>query len=213
MILACGIEILSVASIKKMVVLEKSKRKMFGQVRDPLMKPTWSANDSFTYNSDRKSIGVVGTIDPRKSIDLAVQALEHLGPKFHLKLSGEVTPEYSKDLEILMNQNPKIHLDNRHLSEKEIVEAISSLSCFLVLLQGNLPSGTILRSLSLGVPVVVGGAKVLQKVVAAYPDLAVWTELNPEAIAQSVAKAVQMARIPALGLPTPSDFSEDLLEN
>ncbi len=213
MFLACSLQILSIAKIKKMVVLEKSTRKMFGQVRDPLMKPVYVAKKNSNLGSGLKSIGIVGTIDPRKSIHLAAQALDYLGPDFQLKLSGEVTPDFTKPLEILVSHNSKVHVDNRHLSEEEIVEAISGLDCFLVLLQNNLPSGTILRALSLGVPVVVGGAKVLQKVVWTYPNLAVWTDLNPGSIAKSVAKALEMERVPATGLPTPADFASDLLES
>ena len=156
-------------------------------------------------------VGVVGTLDPRKSIELAISAVEKLGEGFELHLVGKVASHFEEELKNLTKDKSFVHLKPGLLSDQELDARIMELDCFLVLQQTNAPSGTLLKALRFGVPVVLGGAKVLRTAAREYPRNVVWTSLTPSQVAISIKKALSKKATPISNLPSAEHFAEDLL--
>jgi glycosyltransferase involved in cell wall biosynthesis len=197
--------------VKRLVFLRKSRISMFGQVRDPLPNQSDFMPMYGDQNRSVKQIGIVGTIDERKSIDLAIQSVAELGMGAHLTLTGQVTKNYRERLAELVTASQNVTLVDKYLSENEITSEIRKLDCFLVLQKVNAPSGTLLRALDCGVPIVVGGAKILRSASKAYPDLVTWAPMKPKSLALAIQRASSAEKVQTSGLPTIEDFAEDLL--
>ena len=201
-----------VLSVKKLVFLNRRSQEFLRGVRDPLY--TKSAPASTTVIKNRQhlvKVGVVGTLDPRKSIDLAIKAVEKLGDGFQLHLVGKVSKDFEVELKNLTKDKSFVHLRPGLLSEQELDARILELDCFLVLQQTNAPSGTLLKALSFGVPVVLGGAKVLKPAAKKYLGNVTWTRLHWEDVARSIQQAVSKKATPISDLPNAQHFAEDLL--
>jgi glycosyltransferase involved in cell wall biosynthesis len=209
--MAAVLQIFGRAQIKRLVFLQKTKAKLFGQVRDPLPRRVESVPLQVRHPESLMQIGIVGTLDQRKSIDLAVMSLDSVSRPVRLNLVGQVTPSYQEDIQKLVGSHSSIRLRNKLLSENELIEEISNLDCFLVLQKTNAPSGTILRALDCGIPVVVGGSRVLKLAARKYPSLVTWTKLDQASLAKALETARHKSKERVYGLPTPDDFSNDLL--
>ena len=199
-------------SMRRLVFLQKPKVSVFKSVRDPL--PYTSSGkplNNLEGSGGQFNIGIAGTIDPRKNIELAIKVLSQLGSGYILSLAGQVTPSFKPKLTELVGESNNVLVRDALLSDTELDAEILSAGCFLVLQNVNAPSGTLLRALSLGVPTVLGGAKILKKAAAMFPDNVVWTELDPYSLHLAILKAREMSRNPVLELPSPEDFSADLI--
>ena len=199
-------------SIRQLVFLVKPKVSIFGSVRDPLPKSLKSQTPySSPPHSGKFKIGIAGTLDPRKNIELAIQAASNLGIDYVLTLAGQVTSTYKEKLFGLIRRQDNIVVRDELLSNEDLNEEIRSSQCFLVLQNMNAPSGTLLRALSLGTPIVLGGAKTLRKAAILFPESVIWTELDPKSLSDAILKTKTMCKNPVLALPTPEDFTLDLL--
>lgn len=210
--LAVFVNVLTRSTVKRLVFLRSERGRFFRQVRDPL--PSLVQDGSGVKNSRDGSVirvGIVGTLDPRKNIKLASKAISLLGKPYILRLAGFAGEGYRRELEEMATRNSSLSLNIRSLSEADFISEIQSLDCFLVLQNTNAPSGTLLRALSLGTPCVVGGAPILRKSTAQYSGLVASASLTVESVVKAIKVAVTFERIPALDLPSPSNFAEDLL--
>jgi glycosyltransferase involved in cell wall biosynthesis len=209
-VIAIALRIAGRADVKRLVFLEKARSSVFRQVRDPLPVTQPVNSTPQNLNGMHIQIGIVGTLDERKSIELAIESLDFLGEEYELKLIGQVTPGY-RDRLIPLVSRPSVELVDKFLTEVEMSDAFRKLDCFLVLQKVNAPSGTILRALDSGLPVVLGGSKVLKAASRAFPESVFWTELTPRKIAESIILATKHSSKKVEGLPTTKDFANDLL--
>ncbi len=209
--IAFALQLSGAVHIKRLVFLQKAKMHIFSQVRDPLPGRLSETSLRATESNSIKEVGIVGTLDERKSIGLAISSLPKLGSSVTLNLVGQVTANYKESLQKLVHSSHSVRLLDKHLSDDELVREISNLDCFLVLQQVNAPSGTILRALDCGIPVVVGGSRVLKLAVRKYPNLVTWTKLREDDLATAIKTALSKTRSRASGLPTPMNFAIDLL--
>jgi hypothetical protein len=158
-----------------------------------------------------KRISIIGTIDPRKSIDEAIIAVRELGPGHQLWLSGRVSESYLDKIHRQIKIHSFIHLEDHHLSEDTMQTSFAETDVFLCLQKTNAPSGTLLRALAAGVPTVLAGARVLRSACAIYPKNVIWSSLNSRSIADSIRLALELDAKPIGNLPKPMDFAEDLM--
>ena len=198
-------------SMRKLVFLEKSKLIALHQVRDPLPMEAERFEVRETRCGGDYQLAIVGTIDPRKNVDLAIKSLENLGKGFNLTLAGEVTPGFKMRLWQLLDKHNDVRVTDEHLTDAELNREVFSADCILVLQSVNAPSGTMLRALSIGTPIVVAGARVLRKASKRYPRNVVWTKLDATNLASAVIATQGMSRKPIEGLPSPEDFAKDLI--
>lgn len=206
------IHAVSKAQFSRLVFVQKSRLGFLGQVRDPLPQiPETAIAPLLRVKKEPYKVGVVGTIDPRKNIQLAAESVAMLGMEFELRLSGEVTPTYKSELNELISQHSQVKVLDAILTEEEMTSEIAILECFLVLQNTNAPSGTLLRALSQGVPVVVGGSRILRSAKKHFPDMVVLVSLNSNSVSQGILKTREMSRHKNSLMPTPQDFASDLI--
>lgn len=208
---ALAMQNLGRAQVKRLVFLHKSKAHLFGQVRDPLPRRVENLALQVSEPDSIMELGIVGTLDQRKSIELAVASLDKISIPVRLNLVGQVTTNYKEVLQKLVRTNGRVRLVDKHLSEDELMEEVANLDCFLVLQKTNAPSGTILRALDCGIPVVVGGSRVLKLAARKYPSLVTWTKLDQHSLGRAIEKTRQKTKNRVCDLPTPFDFANDLL--
>lgn len=196
---------------RRLTFMKKRRSRLIRQVRDPLprLPPVFAGS----RRDQRRGyvVGMVGTIDPRKNVNLAVQVIAELGDEYSLKLIGEVTPSFKTQLKELVAKNPRIFVSDEILPEARMSSEISNLDCFLVLLSSNSPSSTLLRALSLGVPSVIGGSRVLRSAHTLFPGSVVLTKLKKNDVAIAIRKAVTLERHARTNLPSGDSFAEDLM--
>jgi glycosyltransferase involved in cell wall biosynthesis len=195
----------------KLVFVHKRNLGVIGQVRDPLPTLRVANKNTSTKETRLYRVGVVGTLDPRKNIKIAVQATALLGDGYELRLSGEVTESYKEELNRLISEQSHIRLLDAILTEDQMTAEIADLECFLVLQSTNAPSGTLLRALSQGVPVVVAGSRILKRAKRHYPDMIILSRLNSKAVARGIEKTRNLSRHQNSIMPSPEDFTLDLL--
>jgi hypothetical protein len=208
--IAFFLNLLPSTQMKRLVFLRKRKFSFLGQVRDPLPK-TEAFPKPRKSNDTMKYVGIVGTLDERKSIELAVSSINELGVGYQLNLVGQATEGFKPELTRLTSNSPAVHLKEKYLSESEMSREIASLDCFLVLQRMNIPSGTLLRALDAGVPAVVGGANLLKVTGAEFQDSIIWTKLRTADVAVAIEAAVSRTPGRVGSIPGPSDFAMDLL--
>jgi glycosyltransferase involved in cell wall biosynthesis len=196
--------------MKRLVFIRKRKLSLLGQVRDPLPKTELSTRSS-KKNGTTKFVGIVGTLDERKSIDLAVRAIKVLGVSYQLNLVGQATESFRPELNRLTSNFSRVRVKDKFLTESEMSREIAALDCFLVLQKINIPSGTLLRALDAGIPSVVGGARVLKVAGVEFQDSITWTKLRVGDVAGAIEVAVNSRPRVVSSIPGPSDFAEDLL--
>lgn len=196
--------------MKRLVFFKKRPLSLLGQVRDPLPK-----TEPFIIRSKVsgtiKHVGIVGTLDERKSIDLAISAIRILGDGYQLNLVGQATESFKPELARLTSNFSAVRIKDKYLSESEMSSEIASLDCFLVLQKMNIPSGTLLRALDAGIPSVVGGAHVLKLPGVELNDSIIWTKLKAPQVARAIEVAVNIRPRSVSSIPRPSDFAADLL--
>ena len=196
--------------ICRLTFLQKKRLSFVSSVRDPL--PLSNQKLSRPSQKDRaKVIAIIGTIDPRKSVNEAAAAVELLGPGHQLLLKGKVSGNYKDELSKLNQKHKFLIVEDHLLSEGELTQAFVSVDVFLCLQKVNAPSGTLLRALSAGTPTVLAGSKILKLAASLYPDNVVWSALKPGALSSSIEKALRFKANKVQNLPSPSDFTEDLM--
>jgi glycosyltransferase involved in cell wall biosynthesis len=209
--LALAFNLFSKVTIKRLVFLRKSQISVFGQVRDPLPRHAKLSLEREPSIEKAMQIGIVGTIDERKSIELAIESVSSIGPSVHLNLVGQVTDSYKDKLCELVSENGSVTLTDKYLTDDELVKAIGRLDCFLVLQKVNAPSGTILRALDSGIPVVVGGSRVLKRASKIYPNMVTWTKMSARNLSAAIESTNKSSKIRILDLPSTEHFAEDLM--
>jgi glycosyltransferase involved in cell wall biosynthesis len=205
------LELFPSIQMKRLVFLKKRKHSLLGQVRDPLPK-TELPRRLPKKSGTTKYVGIVGTLDERKSIDLAVSAVKALGVGYQLNLVGQATDSFRPELSRLSANFPNVRVKDKFLTEAELSREIASLDCLLVLQRINIPSGTLLRALQAGIPSVVGGANVLRVSGVEFQDSVTWTKLRVGDVAGAIELAANTKPRVVGSIPGPSDFAEDLLE-
>lgn len=196
--------------MKRLVFFKKRPLSLLAQVRDPLPKTEPSVRLS-KVSGTMKHVGIVGTLDERKSIDLAISAIKILGDGYQLNLVGQTTESFKPELAKLTSDSSAVRIKDKYLSESEMSSEIASLDCFLVLQKMNIPSGTLLRALDAGIPSVVGGAHVLKLPGVELSDSIIWTKLKASHVARAIEVAVNIRPRSVSSIPRPSDFAADLL--
>lgn len=209
--LILALSVLANIDFRRLTFMKRMPSRFIRQVRDPLPRipPAFAG----PRDAGRKGyvVGMIGTLDPRKNINLAIQAIAELGDEYSLNLIGEVTPSFKSQLQELVSNNPRVFLSDEILPEATMSAEISKLDCFLVLLSSSSPSSTLLRALSLGVPSVIGGSRVLRSAHSLFPGSVVLTKLNKKDIANAIRKAVTLERNVQTNLPSADSFAEDLM--
>ena len=209
--LILALSVLANVDFRRLTFMKRNPSKLIRQVRDPLPRLPPAFADSIKHERRGYVVGMIGTIDPRKNINLAVQAIAELGDEYSLNLIGEVTPSFKSQLHQLVDNNPRVFLSDEILPEARMSTEISKLDCFLVLLSSSSPSSTLLRALSLGVPSVVGGSRVLRSAHSLFPGSVVLTKLRKKNVANAIRKAVTLDRQAHTNLPSADSFAEDLM--
>jgi len=195
--------------------LNLKKSWIFNPVRDPLVGPV-ASNQSTLTKPKILQVGLVGTIDPRKSVILAINATEKFRNELQLNLIGKVLPTFEATLAERLSGSPEVFLLDKRLTEEEFNFWTGKLDCLFFLQRTNAPSGTLLRALALGKHCIVGGAPTLLREKSAFPDQITQVRLSKTSI-QSALNNILKNGIPSIQkvnpelFPSPSDFARDLL--
>lgn len=126
---------------------------------DPVLKSSRSELETRvgTGLSDAKPIAlVVGRLDERKSLEelLQVWATPDLSP-YRLELRGEVHyPNFEDFLQRALQGGADVLVENRHLTDDELLGATLEASAVLCLHKWSLPSGIAALALDAGCPVI-----------------------------------------------------------
>ena len=212
LLLAVFAKIAAKARVSRLVFLRKGAKSFFGQVRDPLPVSPDLAMVSKDLLGGPVRVGIVGTLDPRKSVELAIRSTAELGANFQLILAGEVSPSFKDELRRILETHNEVILIDKYLTEDEMSRLISDMDVFLVLQRENIPSSTLLRALSYGVPTVVGGARVLKSCQKEFPELVLASNLSKYCLKKAIIAGSKLHKNPVKDLPRPLEFAQDLLQ-
>ncbi len=164
-------------------------------VVDPVLveeDPEFSAAvDRRIQRDARVWLGVAGYIDPRKHIELALEAILASGARrFGLLVAGDWDPDYRKALTPLIRRvrtaGGSVEMIERHLSNAEMTTAIALMDAALILYDTPNPPSTLGKALSVGTLAIVAGPKALRAYARAFPGHAVDGPLEAASISAMI---------------------------
>lgn len=149
------------------------------------------------WNMDetRYWFAVLGAITSRKNVPLLAKGLARMGgPNIGLLVAGKIDPAIRKQIDIALSEltvsgTSAVVLD-RTLSDIELDAAVTAADCLLLAHSNEGPSGLLGKAACAGTRVLAAGARSLRLDTQALDGLAEWTELEEDAIAAAMTRAV-----------------------
>lgn len=99
-------------------------------------------------------ISSIGMLRPYKGILESVHSLKSTADKFHFTIAGSGSAEYVKKIRNAIGDDVRFTLINKRLSHVEFCKIVSGSDVILFNFRSILNSGSVLASLSIGVPVI-----------------------------------------------------------
>lgn len=149
------------------------------------------------WNMDESKywFAVLGAITDRKNVPLLAKSLASIGgPSIGLVVAGKIDPAIRQQVGIALSElkvsgTSAVVLD-RTLSDIELDAAVTAADCLLLAHSNEGPSGLLGKAACAGTRVLAAGARSLRLDTQALNGLAEWTELEEDAIAAAMTRAV-----------------------
>lgn len=159
---------------------------------------------------------VIGSITRRKNVVSIIRALSQLGsPSVGLVLAGRIDADVRTDIDQVLEQLPevatRVEIVDAMLSEEDFDAFLEVADCVIVAHSNNGPSGVLAKAAAAGTRVLAAGAPSLRRDCAMLGTGALWTELDPDAIADGMV-AIMCSPVPtSVQVATADDFARSLL--
>ena len=136
------------------------------RLRDPAVcsahaRDRVALRDVLGLPQDRRIVGIIGSIDARKSVPLVYDAVKQSGADADLLVAGTLKP----DVQAWVDEQPAGALDRmilmaRYLDTDELDQLVAACDVVSVVQLNKGPSGIMGKALTAGVPVVTAGSRV-----------------------------------------------------
>jgi glycosyltransferase involved in cell wall biosynthesis len=140
-------------------------------------------------------VAIIGRIDERKNVPLAVEAMRLVVPRVSAQLivAGVISPGIVDFLDRQRASAPWVHVDNRYLSNAEFDEYIAAADVILAAYENRAgSSGVLSRAAALGTPVVAANIEYGLQLAATGAGIA--AEPRAAAVADAIVRALERGR-------------------
>lgn len=153
---------------------------------------------------------VAGWLDERKNIPLVLAALLSAADLVDRPVGLLLAGRQNESVRTAVAGQALAQLD-RHLSSTELDSAISLADCLVLAHSNEGPSGILGKAAAAGKPVLAAGARTLRTDCATMGHAENWVELEPQALAEAMARLVTTPGSSQVRVAGPETFAATLL--
>jgi glycosyltransferase involved in cell wall biosynthesis len=166
----------------------------------PAPRPRAETLGSLGLDPVRPTLVAVGGLRRYKGFDVALAAMEHLGPEFQLVLAGwenRIEPGIGEALQKLADGRANVRLLLRQIGDDELADLYGAADCVLLPYRWITGSGALLTALTLGRGVVCSDLPFFRNELADEPSAGVLVQPGDAAALASGVKEFFASDVPA----------------